>query len=95
MDAPVIHNEATHHAIVEACGPPNILLGAPMEVEQEPQLLLLGSPGPEKGSSGPEKSPNVVGNGSLSVVATITNKLHIRQPTGQVPQPSSTKNEAI
>jgi hypothetical protein len=88
MDAPVIHNEATHHAIVEACGPPNILLGAPMEVEQEPQLLLLGS-------SGPEKSPNVVGNGSLSVVATITNKLHIRQPTSQVPQPSSTKNEAI
>jgi hypothetical protein len=56
MDSSIsTHNEATHHAIGEACGPPNIL-GAPMEAKQEPLLLFLAS-------SGPENSPNGFGNG--------------------------------
>jgi hypothetical protein len=63
------HNEANHHAIVEACGPPNIL-GAPIEAEQEPRLLLLASPGPEN-------SPNGVRNGPSLVVAAITNERQI------------------
>jgi hypothetical protein len=61
MDEPIIHDEATHCVILEACGPPNIL-GAPIEAKQEPQLLFLGLPGPEN-------SPNVLRNGPASLLA--------------------------
>jgi hypothetical protein len=42
------HNEATHHAIVEACGPPNIL-GAPIEAER-----------PENSPNGVKNGPSLV-----------------------------------
>jgi hypothetical protein len=65
-----------------------VMLGAPIQAENEPRLLFLPSPGSEN-------SPNGVENGPLSALASITPKRQIRQPTGQAPQPSSTKKEAI
>jgi hypothetical protein len=87
MALPITHNEATHHAIVEVCGPPN-MLSVPIEAEQEHQLQFWGLPGPEN-------SPNGVGNGPLSVIPKIASVQQIQQPTNQVLQPSSTKSEAI
>ncbi len=80
MDYPTIQFEATHDAIVEAYASPNTT-GAPVEAEQEPRLLFLGSPGPEN-------SPNGDGNGPSVVVAATTLEQRSQQPTNQAQQPS-------
>jgi hypothetical protein len=64
MASSITFHEATHGAIVEASGPPN-MQGAPVQAKNKPRLLFLPS-------RGPENSPNGVANGLSSALAAIT-----------------------